>query len=115
MQNSQEVFQRIDSLMRRTKHQQKDMDNYLCLPKGTYSHWVQKKSSSYMYHIGEIAKYLGVSPNYLILGTEDWNYNQRMRAVTEEESALLDGFEKTKMEDRQLLFEILQVFIKRNE
>lgn len=115
MQNSQDVFLRIDNLMKRLKRQQKDMDSYLCLPRGTYSHWAQKKSSSYMYHIGDISKYLGVSPNYLILGTDDWDYNQRMRTVTEEESIFLEGFEKTRVEDREILLAILQVFVKRNE
>ena len=112
MQNTQDVFRRIDGLMKRLNRQQKEMDNYLCLPKGTYSHWVQKKSSSYMYHLGEISEFLGVSPNYLILGTDSKKTGERIRAVTDEEAIFLEAFEKTKAEDRNLLLEILQAFVR---
>ena len=111
MHNAEEVFSRIDKLMKKTGRQQKEMDAYLGLAKGAYSHWVQKKSSSYMFHLDEISQFLGVSPNYLILGTEDVSFGQGKRALSTEDMEFLDELQKTKAEDRPLIMDILHAFV----
>lgn len=113
MQYSQDVFGRIDEVMKKQKRQQKELDSYLCLPKGTYSNWVRGNSSSYMFHLRDISRFLQVSPNYLILGTEEADNNPRI--MTREEKTLLDEFERIAPDDKGTVLEIINVFARKSK
>ena len=68
-----DIFNRIDTLMKQQKKQQKEMNEHLHLGQRTYDNWRAGKSSSYLQHLDEIARFLGVTPNYLITGQESYD------------------------------------------
>ena len=64
------IFKRIDDMMKKKNHKQKELDTYLGLARGTYTNWVRNKSRSFMLYLKEIAEFLEVTPNYLVSGRE---------------------------------------------
>ena len=66
-----DVFDRIDSLMKSQKKQYKELNEYLNLGKKTYDNWKTGKSSTYLKYLNEIAKFLNVTPNYLLNGVDE--------------------------------------------
>ena len=66
-----DIFKRIDELMRQQKKRQRELNQYLGLTHSTYDNWKRGTSESFMKYIEKIAEYLNVSPNYLICGKDD--------------------------------------------
>ena len=69
------VFERIDQIMREKKHQNKELLDYLHLGPCTYDNWKNQRSSSYLKYMNEIAKFLGVTPNYLMSGEKEEEFS----------------------------------------
>ena len=67
-----EVLERISSLLLKQGKKQKQLIEYLHLHDQTYNNWKTGKSTSYLKHLVEISEYLGVSPNYLICGKDQF-------------------------------------------
>ena len=67
------IVSRITDLILVQGKQQKDLVEFLGLTKSAYNSWKTGKSNSYMQHIDEIAKFLNVSPLYLLRGDSDGN------------------------------------------
>ena len=88
------VFERIDSLMEQQERQHKELHEHLKLGERTYNNWKNGKSSTYLQHIDEIAKFLGVTPNYLITGDDKYSSPNKI------EEELIDLF-RTLSETRQ--------------
>lgn len=82
-----EVFARIDHLMRQQKKKNKDLNEYLGLTKSTYDGWKRGTSKSFMKYIDRIAEFLDVTPNYLLCGTDV--VNQKVTARTQAENRIL--------------------------
>lgn len=78
---AEEVLQRISLELEKQGKTQAQLVDFLELPRGTYTNWKAGRSRSYCEHIGEIALYLQVSPEYLITGnvppTAIENYAER--------------------------------------
>lgn len=66
-----EIFSRIDSLMKSQKKQYKELNDYLNLGKKTYDNWKTGKSSTYLKHLNDIARFLNVTPNFLLNGIDE--------------------------------------------
>jgi len=99
-----EVFRRIDNLMKDQKRQQKDLNEYLNLGIRTYDNWKSGKSTSYLKHLNSIANFLHVTPNYLIRGVEDDEPN-----VLENE--LLNLFRSVNESRQQWLINVFRAMI----
>lgn len=65
------TLDRIFNLVDAQYNEQKDFAFDLGLPAGTISNWRRKKSESYIKHLPQIAKLLGVSAEYLLTGNPD--------------------------------------------
>ena len=66
-----EIFLRIDTIMRDRGYRNKELNEFLGVNNNTYDNWRTGKSSSYMNHIEKISSFLGVTPGYLITGKLD--------------------------------------------
>ena len=66
-----EVFDRIDALMKSQGKHYKALNDYLNLGKKTYDNWKNGRSTTYLNHLNEIAKFLDVTPNYLLNGIDE--------------------------------------------
>ena len=67
-QNYKMILERITNLLKQQGKMQKDLIEYLNLPKGTYSNWQRCISYSFLKYMDSISAYLGVSVTYLMTG-----------------------------------------------
>ena len=67
----EQVFDRIDLLLKEQGQTQQKLIATLGLNKGTYTNWKRRRSKSYMDHIEGIAAFFRVSPSYLFYGIKD--------------------------------------------
>ena len=76
------IVSRITDLILVQGKQQKDLVEFLGLTKSAYNSWKTGKSNLYMQHIDEIAKFLNVSPLYLLRGDNDDNRDFENKFLT---------------------------------
>ena len=81
-ENENIIVARITDLLLEQGKQQNQLMIFLGLTKSTYTSWKTGKSNSYMQHIDEIAKYLNVSPLYLLRGDNDDNTDFENKILT---------------------------------
>ena len=67
-ENENIIVARITDLLLEQGKQQNQLMIFLGLTKSTYTSWKTGKSNSYMQHIDKIARFLNVSPSYLLRG-----------------------------------------------
>jgi len=65
------TIDRICVLLKANKKTQKELMDYIGLEKSTFTAWKSKKSTSYKQYVSDIAKFFGVSTDYLLCRTED--------------------------------------------
>ncbi|MBQ8162727.1 MAG: helix-turn-helix transcriptional regulator [Clostridia bacterium] len=67
---SNQIFQRIDLLMKINGKKQKELTDYLGLDRTAYTSWKKALNNSYLSHMLQICTFLNTTPNYLFLGEE---------------------------------------------
>ena len=78
------VFERIEKLLSDQGKTQRSLLESLGMNRATYGNWKSGRSVSYVAHIGGIAEFFGVSPDYLLRGTEEFS-EERTRTPAENE------------------------------
>ncbi len=63
-----EVFSRIDQLMRSQNKKNQELNEYLGVSRTTYDNWRRGRSRSYSKYIDQIAEYFDVSSSYIRYG-----------------------------------------------
>ena len=65
------VVRRIVYLMEKQGKKGKELTDYLKISSGSFAKWKYDGSIVYLKHIEKICEFLGTTPNYLFLGSED--------------------------------------------
>ena len=65
------VLLSILELLNEKGRTEKDMVEYLGLGNGAFVHWKYDNHKSFQLHTSKMAKYLGVTPNYLLSGRDE--------------------------------------------
>ena len=65
-----EVFGRIDKLMKDSGKKKQDLNHFLGLTRSTYDNWKRGKSKSFEKYIDKIAIFFNVTPSYLLYGKD---------------------------------------------
>lgn len=60
---------RLESGLQKARKKQAELVKYLDLPLGTYTNWKLGKSRNFCEHLGDIARFLNVSAEYLVTGS----------------------------------------------
>lgn len=97
MKEPDDVFYKIDHLMKKSGKKEKDLINYLGLTPGTYSQWrLGGHGCSYHRHINEICTFFHVTPTELYWGKGEikTESNGKTYYITDEERSLLELFRK---------------------
>ena len=76
----------------------REMIEYLGLPKGTFSNCKRDKGKSYYEHIDKIADKLNVSIDYLIRG-----YEIKTNTLKTQEMTLIDNYRKLTQEGQRIV------------
>ena len=82
------ALERITTLLKEQDKTDKDLIDYLGLSNGIFTKWRHKNGKSYFKHIEKIAKFLGVTPGYLLRGDDDITYS----SLTAQEVHLLQMY-----------------------
>ena len=90
------IVQRIIDTLKIRSIKQNELIEYLGLGNGTFTSWKYDGGQSYMKYLDEIARFLNVSRDYLLYGTEEESLQfrpmpgeiellQKMRSLTDRE------------------------------
>ena len=110
MKHDEEIFRRIDDLLKQNHKQQKELIEYLGLARGTYTNWARRKSTSYLSYIEDIAIYFGVNANFLITGKSDMSCDSLLVALTPQEEKYLSCYRNASEDKKELLLSIAALF-----
>ena len=102
MKEKNEVFGRIDLLMKQSGKLEKDLIEYLGLRVGTFTEWRRGKGYSYMLYIKEICDFFRVTPNYLFLG-EDAVLETDKDFYTKDEREVIECYRNAGVKEKQYL------------
>ena len=91
---------RIVELMKEQRISDVEMQNYLAIPKGTFSNRRRCRGKSYYQYIDKIADRLGVSIDYLVRGRKDAAFD-----LTEAEEELISNYRKLRDEAKRIVSE----------
>ncbi len=97
---------RIIAAMQQQKITDLEMQEYLGIPRGTFSNWKRDKGKSYYQHIDRIADRLGVSIDYLVRGRESGSAD-----LSPQEKELLASFRRIPPDKRLVLLEVSWAFL----
>lgn len=100
--NQEEVIGRIKQLLKEQHKLEKDIVEYLGIGSETFKNWKRGKSDSYLHFLVEISNYLGVTPNYLLLGAETAQ-TYSAEDLTEEERSLVEKYRKIGMNEKRYI------------
>ena len=92
------TLQRIMEKMSEKHILDREMIEYLGLPKGTFSNWKRDKGKSYYAYIDKIADKLNVSIDYLIRG-----YEIEKLTLKAQEKTLIDNYRKLTQEGQKVV------------
>ena len=95
-----ETLKRIICLMKEKSISDIEMQEYLGIPKGTFSNWKRLKGKSYYQHIDKISEKLGVSINFLVRGEDLLGFE-----LTEEEKELLVNYRLLAEDGKKIVFD----------
>ena len=106
MKEPDEIFYKIDDLMKKGGRAEKDLISYLGLAPGTYSQWrLGGHGRSYHKYIKEICAFLHVTPTELFIGEEE---NKNISSyLTEEERNIIDLFRKLGPTERKYTVKVM--------
>jgi len=99
--NDNPVVDRIDQLLKEQYKTKRELTDRLGLSHATYTRWRYENGKSYMDHIGEIAEFLGVTPNYLIRGDDG---EVGVETLSNEEKELIMNIRQLPNEKRAMIF-----------
>jgi transcriptional regulator with XRE-family HTH domain len=105
---SGQVFERIERLLDDHGKTQQNLLAALGMNRSTYSNWKLGKSESYLKHIDEIARFLKVSPGYLLRGIED-GPEEGTRAAIEDE--MLRVFRKLSPKKQECVIQVARTLV----
>ena len=100
-----ETLVRIFELMKEKQVTAVSMEDYLKVPRGSFSNWKRGKGRLYYAYIGKIADRLDESVDYLIRGRES-------DALVGRERELIDGFRKLSEEAKEVIVKNVRLLIK---
>ena len=106
LKGTDEVFQRMDGLMKQSGKPEKDLIEYLGLRIGTFSQWRRGKGYSYMLYIKEICDFFHVTPNYLFLG-EDASMNNGEDFYTKDEKEVIECYRTAGAKEKKYIKAII--------
>ena len=101
------ILERIISLLAAKGIEQREIIEYLNLPRGTFSNWMRNKSHSYYEYISDIAAFLGVSNNYLITGHDDNYINEINGCLSKEDLELVKMYHELKPSAKKTVKEMI--------
>ena len=99
--NDNPVVDRIDRLLKEQYKTKRELTDSLGLSHATYTRWRYENGKTYMDHIGAIAEFLGVTPNYLIRGDDG---EVGVETLSNEEIELIMNVRQLPHEKRNLIF-----------
>lgn len=99
-----EIFKRIDDLMRHKGKQNKELLDYLNIDRNSYNNWKNGKSYSFIKYINEISGFLQVSPRFLLIGDVD------IDPETNQEIELLDLFRAFSSAQKDIILTFFKTF-----
>ena len=100
------VLERILERLREQGKTDKQLVEHLGLSNGAVTKWKHQGSRSYMSRIGEIAKFCGVSTDYLLHGTLHTGSNE----LSDVESEIITMYRELDPTGRECVLEILRRF-----
>jgi len=104
-----EVFARIDQLMKKQRKKVKEINDLLGLKRCTYSNWKRGKSETYLKYLNQIAEFLNVTPNYLLCGSDSVETNENNQKRMED--ALVDIVRRIPRKDAETLMKIVYAYV----
>ena len=103
-----EIIGRISALLKKKGKYEKDLISYLGLGKGTFANWKGNRSDSYLHFLKEIAEYLGVTPNDILLETDDIVEESETRSFTKEELSIIDMYRNIDLNNRRHVIALMK-------
>ena len=108
--SGQDLVKRINAIVDQ-RGIQRDPDLYAIVPSGTLSAWKNKGQQPRANTLCNVAEFLGVSLDYLLLGKEP-----NLKAVIpEKEANLLQSFRLLKPDDQEDILDFIKVKAKRGD
>ncbi len=101
------VLERITTLLKQNDNTDKDLVDYLGLTNGTFTKWRHRNGKSYFKHIGKIAKFLGVTPGYLLRGDDDIT----SESLSGAEVHLIQAYRDLDEDSRNCITKIIDKFV----
>ena len=99
-----EIFVRIDNLMKHKGKRNKELLDYLGIDRNSYNNWKNGKSYSFIKYLDQIAEFLQVSSKFLLMGDAD------IDPETSQEMELLDLFRAMPPVKRDMIISFLKIF-----
>ena len=101
------VLNRILELMKMKGMTEKEMVGHLGLANGAFTPWKYEGSKTYLQHIGPMSEYLGVTPNYLLYGVDEY---VNMDTISATEIDLIRLYRKMNERKKDCLIRTARVF-----
>lgn len=98
---------RILKLMKEQHISDTEMQEYLCVPKGTFSNWKRGKGKSYYEYIDRFADRLNVTVDYLVRGEERFDLN-----CSYNEADLLEKYRLLSVEGKEVVSATIKLLVK---
>ena len=102
------VFERIERLLADRGKSQQSMLADLGMSRSAYANWKSGQSKSYLKRIDGIAKFLEVSPNYLLRGIENECVEEPYTAAEDE---LIRLFRQLNEERQECVIQVVRVLL----
>lgn len=99
------TFDKIDLVLKKKQIKQIDLTNFLGVSKAIYSSWKSGRTDSYYKFIPQIAKFLNVSTDYLLLGEEAISSN----VFSDEEQRLILAYRNQTEEGKKMVRKLLDM------
>lgn len=106
-ENEPEVVSRITELLIKQGKTQTELLEALGLHRNNFTEWKAGRKRSYLLYIDEIAKYLYVSPTYLLRGEED----EETMKLSQDEEKLIQMYRYLHPESKEKLMAIAEVLV----
>ena len=106
-ENEPEVVSRITELLIKQGKTQTELLEALGLHRNNFTEWKAGRKRSYLLYIDEIAKYLYVSPTYLLRGEED----EETMKLSQDEEKLIQMYRYLHPESKEKLMATAEVLV----
>ena len=106
-----EIIGRISDLLKKKGKYEKDLISYLGLGKGTFANWKGNRSDSYLHFLKEIAEYLGVTPNDILLEEDAFVEDSRSGLLTKEELRIVEMYRSIGLNNKKHVIALLESMV----